>query len=148
MPLLVRWPGVVRPGSENRDLVQNLDFAATFLDMAGVPVPAEMQGRSLVPLLQGRTPSDWRESIYYHYYEYPGEHMVPRHYGVRTQRHKLVHYYQSGEWELFDLEKDPDEIRNVHDHPAYAAVRQELKRELARLRAEYRVPQVDPKSSR
>lgn len=148
MPFLVRWPGVVRPGSENRDLVQNLDFAATFLDMAGAPVPSDMQGRSIVPLLSGRTPSDWRRSIYYHYYEYPGAHMVPRHYGVRTHRHKLVHYYQRGEWELFDLEKDPDELRSVYTDPAYASIRQELTRELARLRAAYRVPEVDPEPSR
>lgn len=143
-PLLVRWPGVVRPGTENRDLVQNLDFAETFLEMAGVAGPAEMQGRSLVPLLRGRTPADWRESVYYHYYEYPGEHMVPRHYGVRTKRHKLVHYYQTGEWELFDLERDPDETRSVHGQAEYARVQSELVRELARLRAAYGVPERDP----
>ena len=84
MPFLVRWPGVIQPGSENRDLVQNLDFAPTFLALAGVAPPPEMQGRSIVPLLSGETPVDWRSSIYYHYYEYPAEHMVPRHYGVRT----------------------------------------------------------------
>jgi arylsulfatase A-like enzyme len=87
MPFVVRWPGVVQPGSENSDLVQNLDFAETFLEMAGVDVPADMQGRSLVPLLQGRTPADWRDAIYYHYWEYPAWHMVRRHYGVRTQRY-------------------------------------------------------------
>jgi arylsulfatase A-like enzyme len=148
MPFLVRWPGVVKPGSRNDDLVQNLDFAATFLDMAGVAVPPEMQGRSIVPLLKGKTPPDWRHSIYYHYYEYPGEHMVPRHYGVRTDRYKLIHYYQTDEWELFDLEKDPHELTNLYQDPGYAAVQQELKRELARLRAAYRVPDVDPQPSR
>jgi len=136
MPLLVRWPGVVRPGSENRDLVQNLDFAETFLDMAGAPVPDDMQGRSLVPLLEGQTPDDWRKSVYYHYYEFPGWHDVARHYGVRTDRHKLVHYYDIGEWELFDLQKDPDELGSVYDDPAYAEVVAELKAELARLRKE------------
>ena len=147
MPLLVRWPGVVRPGSRNADLVQNLDLAQTFLEMAGVAAPAGMQGRSLVPLLRGATPADWRRSIYYHYYEFPGEHAVPRHYGVRTARHKLVHYYRTGEWELFDLERDPDELRSVHGDPAYAAVEAGLRRELARLRAEYRVPERDPEPS-
>ena len=148
MPFLVRWPGVVDPGSENTDLVQNLDFAETFLEIAGVSVPAEMQGRSIVPLLQGRPPPDWRQSIYYHYYEFPGEHAVPRHYGVRTARHKLVHYYQTGEWELFDLERDPDELRSVHGDPAYAGVQQELDRELRRLRVQYAIPERDPEPSR
>ncbi|MFH1266724.1 MAG: sulfatase/phosphatase domain-containing protein, partial [Planctomycetota bacterium] len=136
MPLLVRWPGVTEPGSENRELVQNLDFAETFLDMAGAPVPADMQGRSLVPLLKGQTPDDWRKSVYYHYYEFPGWHDVRRHYGVRTDRHKLIHYYTIGEWELFDLAKDPDELRSVYDDPEYAEVVTELKAELVRLRKE------------
>ena len=148
MPFLVRWPGVIQPGSENRDLVQNLDFAPTFLALAGVAPPPEMQGRSIVPLLSGETPVDWRSSIYYHYYEYPAEHMVPRHYGVRTATHKLIHYYQQGEWELFDLQRDPDELRSVHDDPAYAPVRAELERELRELRVQYAVPEVDPQPSR
>jgi arylsulfatase A-like enzyme len=138
MPFIVRWPGVVKPGSENRDLVQNLDFAETFLDLAGVKVPDDMQGRSLVPLLKGETPTDWRKSIYYHYYEYPAVHSVQRHYGVRTQRYKLIHYYLVGEWELFDLEKDPGERKSVYADPAYAGVVKELKEELTRLRKLYR----------
>src|SRR5262249_37603360 len=107
-PLLVRWPGVVKPGSINRDLVSNLDFAETFLEAAGVPVPAEMQGTSLVPLLKGRTPAAWRQSFYYHYYEFPGPHNVARHYGVIDERYKLVHFYepQFDCWELFDLRAD------------------------------------------
>jgi arylsulfatase A-like enzyme len=144
VPLIVRWPGVVRPGSENGDMVSNLDFAPTFLEAAGVPVPADMQGRSLVPLLKGETPADWRRSFYYHYYEFPGPHSVARHYGVRTARHKLIHFYQLGEWELYDLEKDPDEARNVYDDPAYADTVRELQKELDRLRALYRVPEKDP----
>jgi hypothetical protein len=143
MPLLVRWPGVIKPGSENRDLVQNLDFAETFLDLAGVPVPGDMQGRSLVPLFEGQTPDDWRRSVYYQYYEFPGWHDVERHYGVRTDRHKLVHYYLIDEWELFDLEKDPDELRSVYDDPAYAPVVSELKAELQRLRKECRADQFE-----
>ena len=142
MPLIVRWPGVVKPGSENRDLVQNLDFAETFLDMAGAKIPADMQGRSLVPLLKGETPKDWRNSVYYHYYEWYGPgtvHDVQRHYGVRTQRHKLIHYYLINEWELFDLENDPNEMRSVYDAPAYAGVVKELKAELERLRTQYQL---------
>ncbi len=139
MPLLVRWPAAIKPGTVNDDLCQNLDFAATFLDMAGVPVPTDMQGRSLVPVLKGRTPPDWRTSVYYHYYEYPAEHAVNRHEGVRTPHHKLIHFYQLNEWELYDLIKDPDELKNVYNDPAYADVVAKLKAELDRLRREYNV---------
>ncbi len=139
MPLLVRWPGVVKAKSESAELVQNLDFAQTFLDIAGVKAPDDMQGRSLVPLLKGEAPKDWRKSIYYHYFEYPAVHMVQRHYGVRTARHKLIHYYLIGEWELFDLKTDPDERKSVHADPAYADVLKELKAELERLREQYKV---------
>jgi arylsulfatase A-like enzyme len=138
MPLIVRWPGTVKPGSENTDLVQNLDFAETFLDVAGVKAPDDMQGRSLIPLLKGATPKDWRKSIYYHYFEYPGPHSVQRHYGVRTARYKLIHYYQAGEWELFDLKKGPGEHKSVYAEPGYADVVKELKEELTRLRKLYR----------
>lgn len=141
MPLIVRWPGVAAPGSQNRDLVQNLDFAETFLEMAGVEVPDDMQGRSIVPLLGGRTPSDWRKSVYYHYYEFPSVHSVRRHCGVRTDRYKLIHYYGIGEWELFDLQKDPREMRSVYQQADYADVVKELKAELARLRKLYKVDQ-------
>jgi arylsulfatase A-like enzyme len=139
MPLLVRWPGVTKPGSENKDLVQNLDFAQTFLDAAGVKSPADMQGTSLVPLLKGKTPDDWRKSIYYHYFEYPAVHMVQRHYGVRTLRYKLIHYYLVNEWELFDLEKDPGERKSVYSDPSYVKIVTELKGELDRLRKHYKV---------
>ena len=91
-PLLVRWPGVVKPGSATSSLVSNIDFAETFLDAAGLPIPAEMQGRSLVPLLKGQTPRDWRSSFYYQYFEYPVPHHVRPHYGVVTDRYKLVHF--------------------------------------------------------
>ncbi|MGQ0650057.1 MAG: sulfatase family protein [Gemmatimonadaceae bacterium] len=143
-PLLVRWPGVARPGSVNRDLVQNLDYAQTMLDMAGVAAPASMQGRSLVPLLRGRTPANWRDAIYYQYFEYPAEHMVRRHYGVRTKRFKLIHYYEIDEWELFDLQRDPRELRSVHATAGYREVVQRLKTRLQELRAQYRVPDADP----
>ena len=139
MPLLVRYPKEIRAGSENADIVLNLDFAETFLDYAGVAAPGDMQGRSLRPLLQGRTPTDWRKSMYYHYYEYPAVHSVKRHYGVRTQRYKLIHFYHDiDEWELYDLKSDPDERRNVYGDPQYADVVKELKAELSRLRTQYK----------
>mgnify|MGYP000939267118 FL=1 len=139
MPLVVRYPKEIRPDSVNRDIVLNLDFAETFLDYAGVPVPADMQGRSLRSLLQGRTPTDWRTSMYYHYYEFPGVHSVKRHYGVRTQRYKLIHFYNDiDEWELYDLQSDPDELKNLCPDARYADVIQELKAELKRLRTHYK----------
>ncbi len=145
-PLVIRWPGVIAPGSVNRDLVANLDFAPTLLEAAGLSVPGEMQGRSLLPLLQGRTPADWRKSFYYHYYEYPGPHDVARHYGVVTARYKLVRFYEPefDYWELFDLEKDPRELTSVYGRPEYAQVQKELEAELARLRRELKVPDPDP----
>jgi len=139
MPLLVRYPREIRPGSVSKDIVLNLDFAETFLDYAGVPVPADMQGRSLRPVLRGRAPKDWRKSMYYHYYEYPAVHSVKRHYGVRTQRYKLIHFYHDiDEWELYDLKKDPEELKNVYAEPKYAGVVKDLKEELKQLRAKYR----------
>jgi arylsulfatase A-like enzyme len=137
-PLLVRWPGVTKPGSVNDDIVSVLDFAETFLDIAGVPIPSDMQGRSLVPLLGGQTPSDWRKSFYYHYYEFPASHHVRPHYGVVTDRYKLVHYYKPDvdDWELLDREKDPLEVKNFYDDPEYAETVKELHAELKRLRKE------------
>ncbi|HEY7329122.1 MAG TPA: sulfatase [Gemmataceae bacterium] len=148
-PLMIRWPGVTKPGTINKDMVSNLDFAETFLEAAGVAVPAEMQGRSLVPLLKEQTPADWRKSFYYHYYEYPGPHNVHRHYGVVTPRYKLVYFYEpdANYWELFDLQKDPKELRSVHDQPEYAMVQKELHEELSRLRRELKVPDPDPKET-
>jgi arylsulfatase A-like enzyme len=145
-PLLVRWPGVVKAGGANKDLVSNLDFAETFLEAAGLPVPADMQGRSLIPLLAGRTPPDWRSSFYYEYYEYPQPHHVRPHHGVVTSRYKLVRFDRPDvdAWELFDREQDPRELRNVCDDPAYAGVVAELKRELSRLRSELGVPAEPP----
>jgi len=138
MPFLVRYPREIAAGSVCEALAQNIDFAPTFLDYAGQAAPADMDGVSLRPLYQGRTPADWRESIYYHYYEYPAVHMVKRHYGVRTKRHKLIHFYHDIDaWELFDLRKDPHELKSVYDDPAYAQVRKELEAELDRLRALY-----------
>ncbi|MCC2671773.1 MAG: arylsulfatase family protein [Armatimonadetes bacterium] len=145
-PLLVRWPGVVKPGSKNDDLVSNVDFGETFLEAAGVPVPAEMQGRSLVPILSGKKPADWRKSFYYHYYEYPAVHSVARHYAVVTERYKLVRFYEPefDYWELFDLKKDPRELTSVYGKPEYASVQAKLEVELQRLRRELKVTNQDP----
>ena len=139
MPLLVRYPGKVKAGSVSDDIVLNLDFGATFLDFAGVPVPADMQGESIRKVLQGKTPGNWRKSMYYHYYEYPAVHSVKRHYGVRTKRYKLIHFYNDiDEWELYDLKEDPKEMKNVFDDPAYANIVKELKVELQALREKYK----------
>jgi len=140
MPLTVRWPGHVKKGTIDDRLVSNLDFAETFLDLAGVSIPGDMQGRSLVPLLKGEAPTGWRKSLYYHYYEFPAVHMVRRHNGVRTSRYKLMHFYNVDEWELYDLEKDPREMQSRYDDPAYAPIVGELKTELSRLQKHYRVP--------
>jgi hypothetical protein len=144
-PLLARWPGKIKPGSVNSNLVQNIDFAETFLDLAGAPIPADMQGKSIVPLLKGETPKDWRTSLYYHYYEYPGTHSVRRHEGVANSRYKLIRFYgkdvPSGEeWEFYDLERDPSEMNNLYGNPEYASKVQEMKKELSRLRQQYGVP--------
>jgi arylsulfatase A-like enzyme len=136
VPLMIRYPKKVVAGSVSKELVTNCDYAPTILDYCGVPVPPDMQGRSLRPVLEGKAPADWRKSVYYHYYEFPQPHHVHPHYGVRTDRYKLIHYYTVKEWELFDLEKDPREMRSVYDHPQYAQVQADLVKELQRLRTE------------
>jgi arylsulfatase A-like enzyme len=153
-PLLVRWPGKVQPGSVSDDIVSNLDFAETFLDIAGVDVPDDMQGRSLIPLLEGNTPPDWRQSFYYHYYENPGGHNVARHYGVTNGKYKLIHFYalegqRIDDWEMYDLEKDPEELRSVYGDQEYAEVQRQMVAELSRLRELYGVtPDDDPGGAR
>ena len=135
MPLLMRHPRLIKPGSINDDIVLNLDFAPTFLELAGVEKAKDMQGESIRPLLRGKTPRKWRKSMYYHYYEYPGSHSVKRHYGLRTKRHKLMHFYHDIDaWELYDLERDPHELNNIYGDPANAALVKRLKAELERLR--------------
>jgi len=139
MPLLVRWPRETKPGSVNKDIVLNLDFAETFLDAAGADIPADMQGQSFKPILQGKTPKNLRDAMYYHYYEYPGAHAVKRHYGIRTQRYKLIHFYYDIDcWELFDLEKDPHELNNVYNEPSYADIVKELTQKLHRLQTKFK----------
>jgi arylsulfatase A-like enzyme len=137
-PLLIQWPGATKPGSVNNDIVSNLDFAETILDMAGVKVPSDMQGLSMVPVLKGKTPKDWRKEHYYHYYEYPAVHSVKRHYGISTERYKLIHYYHDiDEWELFDLKSDPQEMKNVYNDPSYKAVKTDLHERLKKLMTKY-----------
>ncbi|MCM0059244.1 MAG: sulfatase [Algoriphagus sp.] len=137
-PLLVAWPGKIAPKSTSTTMVQNLDYAQTFLEAAGIPAPADMQGESLLPILTGNSESWTRDAVYYHYYEYPAVHMVKRHYAVVTEQYKLVHYYYDvDEWELIDRIKDPQELRNVYDDPTYAPVVAELHRKLEELRKQY-----------
>lgn len=135
MPFLIRWPGKIKAGSVSKGMILNVDFAPLMLDAAGAKVPADMQGRSFLPLLTGRVSKDWRTSMYYRYY-HPGHHNVAAHYGVRTQRHKLIFFNKLNQWELYDLQKDPREMNNVYSDPAYAKTVEELKREMQRLKKE------------
>ena len=146
MPFLVRWPKKVKAGSVRDEIVTNVDFAQTFLDVAGVQAPTDMQGESIKPLLVGEKAQDWRKAMYYRYYEYGHEgkggwHRVRPHYGVRTERYKLIHFIGGEDcWELFDLEKDPHELNNVYSDEGYGKVVAELKQELARLQKLYKDP--------
>jgi len=150
MPFLVRYPGAIRPGSVNGDIALNVDFAPTFLDYAGSKAPAEMQGRSFRANLEGRTPKNWRQSMYYRYWMHnSNDHHVPGHYGVRTKDWKLIYYYgkplgmkgaqepaTEPDWELFDMQKDPREMKNLYRDPAHAGTVKKLQAELDRLQKE------------
>jgi arylsulfatase A-like enzyme len=138
MPFLVRWPGVVQPGSVQNALAINADFAPLFMDMAGLPIPAEMQGRSLLPLLKAEHPTGWRTSFYYRYYHDPGDHNTRAHYGVRTETHKLICFWKKNQWECYDLVHDPYELNNIYDDPAQAGTVAKLKAKLYRLKKELR----------
>ncbi|WP_339702406.1 sulfatase [Algoriphagus aquimarinus] len=136
-PLLVKFPKEIKPGTTIKNLVQNLDFAPTFLDYAGIKAPVEMQGESFRKLVSGES-KEWRDAVYYTYYEYPAEHSVKRHNGVATDRYKLIHfYYDIDEWELYDLEKDPREMRNVYDDPSYTEVREMMHKKFVEVREKY-----------
>ena len=137
-PLLIAWPGKVKAGSRSDELVQNLDFAQTILDAAGISAPSDMQGESIMPLLTGE--GKWtRDAVYYHYYEYPAEHMVNRHYAIVTKDYKLIHYYfVEDKWELIDRKKDPMELKNVYNDPAYEKVKKDLHVRLENLRKKYK----------
>lgn len=138
MPLLVSFPGRIKPGTVNDRMVLNVDFAPTFLEFAGLSVPQDIQGRSILSLLEGRNPRGWRASMYYRYYHYPADHRVQPHYGIRTERYKLIYFNRIDEWELFDLKKDPQEMNNVYAKPTYAERIKQLKGELVRLKKELR----------
>jgi arylsulfatase A-like enzyme len=140
MPFIIRWPGVVKPGTRFTPFIQNIDYAPTFVEMAGGKSPAGLHGRSIVPILRGETPADWRQSVYYDYNDQAGAHRVANHYGVRTERFTLAHFYGTDEWELFDNDKDPQQLRSVFADPKYASTVPEVKRELHRLRSLYGVP--------
>ena len=144
-PFIAKWPGTIKAGSVNKDLCQNIDWAETFLEIAGAKIPEEMQGKSLVPLLKGKTPADWRKSLYYHYYEYPAVHSVRRHEGVVGPRYKLIRFYgrdvpNGEEWELYDRETDPHEMKNIYGEEGNKEIIQTLKAELKRLQILYKVP--------
>jgi len=136
MPFLVRWPAKIKPGRVQDAMAINCDFAPTFMEIAGLKVPAEMQGRSLVPVLTGDKPADWRSSMYYRYYHDPGDHHTAAHYGVRTTTHKLIYYWKKDQWEMFDLVHDPDEMKNLYNDPAQQETVKKLKDELYRLKKE------------
>ena len=136
MPFLVRWPGVIKPGGEQKALAINADFAPTFMEVAGLKVPADMQGRSLLPLLKGESPADWRTSVYYRYYHDPGHHNTAAHYGVRTQTHKLIHFWKKDQWEMYDLVADPQEMKNLYEDSGQRQTVAKLKEELSRLKKE------------
>jgi arylsulfatase A-like enzyme len=138
MPFLVRWPAGVKPGTRSDALALNVDFAPTFVEAAGLPSAADMQGRSLLPVLRGRTPADWRTSMYYRYYHDPGDHNTRAHYGVRTGTHKLIYFWKKDQWELFDLRNDPNELHNLYGEPGQDALTATMKEELARLKRQVR----------
>ena len=138
-PLIIKWPNVIEPGTTSEEMVQNLDFAQTFLEAAMIDVPDDMQGESLVPLLKGESDQWNREAVYYHYYEYPSVHMVKRHYGIVSKEFKLVHFYNDiDEWELYDRIKDPDEMNNVYTSPDYRKVVDRLTQDLKEMRRKYK----------
>jgi len=139
-PLLIKWPGVTDKKSTTSTMVQNLDFAETILDMAGLPIPADMQGKSMVPVLKGTQKGNLHDGLYYHFYENL-EHKVAKHIGVRTDRYKLIWFYENKEWELYDLIKDKNEMHNVYNDPAYQKVQADMKLKLKSLKEQYKDPE-------
>ena len=140
-PLVMRLPDGLNARGEIKEMVQNIDYAPTFLDLAGAPIPDDIQGESLLPLLKGEHPKNWRKNLYYHFYEYPAEHMVKRHYGIRTERYKLIHFYNDiDEWELYDLKNDPKEMNNIYGKKGTEKITKELKKQLWDLQIQYDDP--------
>ncbi|MDG1980714.1 MAG: sulfatase [Flavobacteriaceae bacterium] len=138
MPFMVKYPERIKAGSVNEDIITNIDFAPTLLELAGITTTQKMQGTSFVPVLEGNTPKDWQDAMYYHYYEFPFWHHVQPHYGIRTQKYTLAHfYYNIDVWELYDLEKDPSQMNNIYSDPNYASTIAELKVKLKNLMIKY-----------
>ena len=138
MPFMVKYPRIIKEGSVNEDIITNIDFAPTLLELAGITTTQKMQGTSFVPVLEGNTPKDWQDAMYYHYYEFPFWHHVQPHYGIRTQKYTLAHfYYNIDVWELYDLEKDPNQMNNIYNDPNYASTITELKVKLKNLMIKY-----------
>jgi len=143
-PLIISYPPLIKAGAVCSELVQNIDYAPTFLNVAGVAIPDEMAGKSLVPLFRNGKAKNWRKELYYQFYDYPAVGMVRRHYGMRTERYKLIHWYGKGygtdpdidSWELYDLKKDPIEVKNVYNSGNYRKIQQSLNKDLVKLRAE------------
>lgn len=137
-PLVMKLPNKINKGKIEK-LVQNIDYAPTFLDLAGIAVPDDVHGKSLVPLITGKKTKDWRKSVYYHYYEYPGPHDVKRHYGIRTDRYKLIHFYNDiDQWELYDLKLDPNEVTNLYGRKGYEDLTKSLFDQLVKTQALYK----------
>lgn len=139
-PLIIKWPGVTNKKMITASMVQNLDFAETLLEMAGLPIPSDMQGKSIVPVLKGQQKGNLHDALYYHFYENI-EHKVAKHVGVRTDRYKLIYYYEHKEWELYDLEKDRNEMRNLYKDASYQTVVQTMKAKLKQLKEQYKDPE-------
>ena len=138
MPLIMRYPAGITAGQSTDAMAVNIDFAPTFLDYAGVEIPAEMQGRSLRTICDGDTPDDWRESVYYHYYQATGWHHVPKHYGIRGERYKLIHFYETDEWELYDLQEDPNELNSIYGQESFAGLQANMLEQLRALQVQYK----------
>ena len=143
MPFVIRWPGVIKPGSRNEQLIQNIDYAPTFLEAAGLSIPEGVQGNSLMPLFKNAASREWRDYIYYHYYEHMTEHMVPRHEGIRGDRYKLINFYSNDGFNLYDLETDPLEMTDLSGNPEYKEILIHMKGQLDRLRAYYKMPSYE-----
>ena len=140
MPLLIRYPNMIQPGLVSDEMVLNIDFAPTLLDLAGVKAPKIFQGKSFYDLLKNESNTTFRDAVYYHYFEFPYWHHVQPHYGIRTNKFKLIHFYYSlNEWEFFDLENDPNELNNLIENPAYEEVIKNLKVRLDELKKEYKM---------
>jgi len=141
MPMVMACPSIIRPGTKINQLTQNIDFAPTFLDLCGIEIPADMQGISFKPLLEGKKVKNWRKYLYYHYYEFPGFHSVRAHYGIKGKRYKLIHFYKDNNWELYDLKTDPHEMNNIFGKPGTEKITCKLKAELKKLQQTYQVPE-------